>query len=564
MGLSGQPPSLKDRVTGQLRRRGFIAGAAALLGAGAARLTMSGAESTGQHLPATTPSQPSVAAAASTSPVTAIPIVQAQPQSRPPVDGDLAIKGPRPWSDVRAYGAKGDGSTDDQPAMQAAIDATPPGGTVLIPTGTYLLGAPLTLQRGVSLVGMGWEYTDKASGSVLRRANDLPMVTVAGQGTNHRRNCRLVGLAFDGSDRPADMLQLLGADFSFVSDCWFTNGQGRAIHAWGAFDSRIENCYFSSVGTADGTLPAVDLRSGGTRDGKEMARTDQLHMVGCDFEQFRGTAIATTPETRGDTMTSEIFLTNVKLESLTSAVELLRIVNTTTVFLTNLTLTSKGSPKATIARQARFWRAHCVQGTIFCEQVDGTPGKDVAKMETFVTIEESSQIDLFGFFASGVDHLLDEVCVKTDLANAYSLAVRGKLAGNQRSRKRLSNLPHDEAIGTLGVRSETSEMGVSFVHEARPNDVWWLGRLVPDGSTSRLRMMLNDAPLMEMLGDSALAIRPPLLLGSKDTAIRTGQGDPNGKVAAPVGSLYLRIDGGPGSTMYVKERGTGPEGWAAK
>jgi hypothetical protein len=35
-------------------------------------------------------------------------------------------------------------------------------------------------------------------------------------------------------------------------------------------------------------------------------------------------------------------------------------------------------------------------------------------------------------------------------------------------------------------------------------------------------------------------------------------------VAASVGSLWLRTDGGAGSTLYVKESGTGTTGWVAK
>lgn len=35
----------------------------------------------------------------------------------------------------------------------------------------------------------------------------------------------------------------------------------------------------------------------------------------------------------------------------------------------------------------------------------------------------------------------------------------------------------------------------------------------------------------------------------------SGQGSPEGEVAAPVGSLFSRIDGGEGQTLYVKETG---------
>lgn len=49
------------------------------------------------------------------------------------------------------------------------------------------------------------------------------------------------------------------------------------------------------------------------------------------------------------------------------------------------------------------------------------------------------------------------------------------------------------------------------------------------------------------------------------TRIYSGNGSPNGKIPAAVGSIFLRRDGGPGSTFYVKETGgTGTSGWTAK
>lgn len=44
----------------------------------------------------------------------------------------------------------------------------------------------------------------------------------------------------------------------------------------------------------------------------------------------------------------------------------------------------------------------------------------------------------------------------------------------------------------------------------------------------------------------------------------SGSGSPEGVVPASVGSLYTRTDGGAGSTLYVKESGTGSTGWVAK
>ncbi|MFP1634078.1 hypothetical protein ACLB6G_20300 [Zhengella sp. ZM62] len=48
-----------------------------------------------------------------------------------------------------------------------------------------------------------------------------------------------------------------------------------------------------------------------------------------------------------------------------------------------------------------------------------------------------------------------------------------------------------------------------------------------------------------------------------DTRTIVGSGTPESNVAAPVGTMYLRTDGGAGTTLYVKESGTGNTGWAA-
>ena len=56
-----------------------------------------------------------------------------------------------------AYGAKGDITTDDTSAIQAAITTAfnAGGGIVFFPAGTYLITATLTLKAGVSLLGAG-------------------------------------------------------------------------------------------------------------------------------------------------------------------------------------------------------------------------------------------------------------------------------------------------------------------------------------------------------------------------------------------------------------------------
>ena len=55
-----------------------------------------------------------------------------------------------------------------------------------------------------------------------------------------------------------------------------------------------------------------------------------------------------------------------------------------------------------------------------------------------------------------------------------------------------------------------------------------------------------------------------LELGEADMGIMRGSGTPENIVTAKVGSIYLRTDGGSGSSFYVKESGSGANGWVGK
>jgi hypothetical protein len=60
-----------------------------------------------------------------------------------------------PTINVLDYGAKGDGTTDDGPAIQLAIDALPNGGSVFIPEGEYLLSTGVQITKGIKILGAG-------------------------------------------------------------------------------------------------------------------------------------------------------------------------------------------------------------------------------------------------------------------------------------------------------------------------------------------------------------------------------------------------------------------------
>ncbi len=125
--------------------------------------------------------------------------------------------------DVRDYGAKGDGKTDDTAAIQRALDAAAPlQGTVVIPSGEYMCST-LHVPPFVGITGQAnWSY-GLCGGSVLRlndaKAKCLLDVTEAAGGT-------ITGISMHGMD--------LGKDIHGIC-C--TRGEGRDGDLL-----RIDNC----------------------------------------------------------------------------------------------------------------------------------------------------------------------------------------------------------------------------------------------------------------------------------------------------------------------------------
>lgn len=93
-----------------------------------------------------------------------------------------------PWIDVRAYGAVGDGVTDDTAALQAAVTAAT-GKTLLFPVGTYIHSALLTIPSNITILGYG---------ATIKAANSLSK-TVGGMSVTGKTNVQIFGLTYDGN-----------------------------------------------------------------------------------------------------------------------------------------------------------------------------------------------------------------------------------------------------------------------------------------------------------------------------------------------------------------------------
>jgi hypothetical protein len=83
---------------------------------------------------------------------------------------------------------------------------------------------------------------------------------------------------------------------------------------------------------------------------------------------------------------------------------------------------------------------------------------------------------------------------------------------------------------------------------------------------------LADIPITDSGTDSIIMDHPNAVgagdkrrfLGLGGPGIFAGTGSPGSVITAPIGSIYLRSDGGASTSIYIKESGTGNTGWVAK
>lgn len=193
---------------------------------------------------------------------------------------------------VKAYGAVGDGTTNDLGAVQSAIAAADAagGGVVFFPPGTYRVTNRIDVPYGVSLVGLGpgcttlsldsgtaklievegevstsYGYANVIRGLTLTAAlvNDQAVVWLDAAG-----NVRLLmqDVVIGGALNTGHLLDASGTDsLVTVTDSVFVPGNGSvsaAVTSSGSYRTRIERCVFVGNATylpADGVIWATDI-----------------------------------------------------------------------------------------------------------------------------------------------------------------------------------------------------------------------------------------------------------------------------------------------------------------
>ena len=137
---------------------------------------------------------------------------------------------PMPYTDVRSFGAKGDGTTDNTAAINAADASIAAGGVLWFPPGTYRFNTTITKSSKTVWQGVGNNPATGVTGSLLRYFGEGTAINVVGDGTTNVRG-RWVGLR----------LTYAGANPTTTTSI--------GISITNTHDFFIENAYIGNFGT---------------------------------------------------------------------------------------------------------------------------------------------------------------------------------------------------------------------------------------------------------------------------------------------------------------------------
>jgi Pectate lyase superfamily protein len=198
--------------------------------------------------------------------------------------------------DARAFGAKGDGTSDDTLALAAWIDAIDQGsGTyAVLPPGQYMISGPLPpiSANSAAILGCGWSYTHWQDGSVISALpsynSSHPMLSLAGEGN------RLEGICVDGGGYAPALISVTGGHAQLTriqAHHVAANGTCVAVrlsgHSCWITDSVING--FTTSGNIGVSLDGTDAIIEGCKWDNNyvclemLARSGGAQIIGCHF-----------------------------------------------------------------------------------------------------------------------------------------------------------------------------------------------------------------------------------------------------------------------------------------
>lgn len=464
---------------------------------------------------------------------------------------------------VKEYGAVGNGTTNDTVAIQAAIDAAEvSGGEVCLPQGDYYVSS-LTLGSYVHLKGVG-NLTSK-----LIVNADVDVITTADNAVGWKIQDLYIAPSDDVGANLVNNAIVLGANnYSFeienvIVDDSTVNSYKFAVGlyiptGWTATVKRLR--------VTACTTYALDLRAG----------TQAVHFDQCDFSGLGLTACASIGGAAN-------CFTACKFQGYPIG---LYITGKRNVFICPWFENSYPADDIWCihlhdAKANTFiggsYTAHDelsggyirVTGASEYNQVINPSFTDTA-LADLVSLEDSSQFNSFMggnprwatiMSAAVGNHYNIESQNATEQVHRYNY---GDLTGSWHFGHTIGGIKLSTGLASIATEN-VSGLFTTMTGGATPFDAYGNIIIKPSNYAERsVEIWTGSTPAQRLKVDDAAITASLPILGTAGASLRWGTGTPEEAVTAPVGSVFLRTDGGANTTLYVKETGVGNTGWAAK
>ncbi len=167
-----------------------------------------------------------------------------------PADAEVSAAVPANALNVRTFGAKGDGKTNDSQAIQKAVNTARSGDTIYFPAGTYWIDSSIAVNRsGLTFWGEG------AHSVVEHRHRTGFQLGTDGQAHTGLLVKRLKFVGLPGKYKKSHgntgiAIEVFGSKGTLIQDCDFQgSGTGVQNSEGKTFGTRIENCRVNGWGS---------------------------------------------------------------------------------------------------------------------------------------------------------------------------------------------------------------------------------------------------------------------------------------------------------------------------
>ena len=403
-----------------------------------------------------------------------------------------------------AFGAVGDGTTNDLTAFQNAITALGEG-TLYLKNKTYGIDGTLTIPNRVTLSGQGCAaYSTSIAPTTLKALSASVVVLISGE------DAELRDLNVDGNNLAVDCVQFTGSRIRLRN----VSAHRSARDGFREGDDNVAAVYNANVWEAQNLYASNNARHGlYVHDAKPATDNQGGMLLGMDARNNGGDGIC-MGTSANDTIIGAVCQGNsgynIRLSSDSRAHTVIK----------SYTEVGNGGVIESGASN------HIILGATYSPSAVQWADNSGLLTNILIQTDDRFQGSSFGF---------------GPVVNAVNAASGGRAYVNYHADTDLLKVASTEA------RVVSSTGGI-----------WTLKTKTVGGSLANC--MIFDAEQRLTLPGSVIYMED----GAAAPLITTGSGSPEGVVTARIGSLFMRKDGGAGTSFYVKESGTGNTGWVAK